>query len=118
MKKITIVILLTAALAGAFCLLSHSQQRDKCPSVVTVLNEPGDTILLGDETTLNYGKTEAVIQSNNESVFTAIFKTHGTLFTRFTCKWQKDGNKRYKRYTAYLSNGDAKIIQSWAKTNL
>lgn len=107
MKKALIIIVLIAAQIGAFYLKAHSQ-----------VGHPTDTVLLADETTLNYTKTEAVIKCSNESVFNEIFKTHGTLFKRFSCTWKTDRHGRYKYYVIYLSQGDAQIIQSWAKNNL
>lgn len=79
---------------------------------------PKDTILLADETTLNYNKTEAKIHCSNEAVFNELFKSHGTLFKRFTCAWKTDRHGRYKDYYIYLSKGDAELIINWAKTNL
>lgn len=107
MKKLLIVVLLIVAQIGAFYLKAHSQ-----------VAHPADTVLLADETTLNYTKTEAVIKCSNESVFNDIFKTHGTLFKRFSCTWKTDRHGRYKYYVVYLSQGDAEIIRNWAKTNL
>lgn len=107
MKKFIIVLLLIVAQIAAFYLKSHSQ-----------VAHPTDTILLADETTMNYTKTEARINCSNESVFNEIFKTHGTLFKRFTCTWKTDRHGRYKYYVVYLSKGDAEIIQTWAKTKL
>lgn len=106
MKKIAIIAFLIVAQIGAFYLKAHSQVS------------PSDTLLLADETTLTYNKTEAKITCDNETVFNELFKTHGTLFKRFTCTWKTDRHGRYKHYVAYLSKGDAKIIQSWAKINL
>lgn len=77
-----------------------------------------DTILLADETTLNYTKTEARIHCSNESVFNEIFKSHGTLFKRFTCTWKTDRHGRYKDYVIYLNKQDADYIINWAKINL
>lgn len=79
---------------------------------------PKDTVLLADETTLNYTKTEAKIHCSNETVFNIIFKSHSTLFKRFTCTWKTDRHGRYKDYIIYLSKRDAETIKSWAKTNL
>lgn len=120
MKKILIVAFLISAQIGAFYLKSHSQLpsvKFTCPSTIGGFHDR-DTILLADETTLKYGKTEAKIECDNEKVFNEIFKTHGTLFKRFSCTWKKDRHGRYKHYVAYLSNGDAQIILSWAKSNL
>jgi len=114
MKKIAIISFLIVAQLGAFYLKAHSQTRDKCPSVVN----SADTILLADETTMNYTKTEAKITCDNEQVFSELFKSHGTLFKRFTCTWKTDRHGRYKHYVIYLSQGDGELIRSWAKTNL
>jgi len=111
--KFLIILFLVAALIFAFAIKPKAQERDKCPSIVN-----SDTILLADETTLTYTKTEAKITCDNESVFNDIFKTHGTLFKRFTCTWKTDRHGRYKHYTVFLSKGDAEIIRGWAKTNL
>jgi hypothetical protein len=110
-KNLAIVAFLVICLICAFAFTSHAQERDKCPSVV-------DTILLADETFMSYTKTEARITCDNESVFNDIFKTHGTLFKRFTCTWKTDRHGRYKHYVAYLTKEDAELIKSWAKTNL
>lgn len=105
-KNISIVLFLICMQVFAFYLKGHAQTS------IT------DTVLLADETTLNYTKTEAKIHCSNESVFNDIFKTHGTLFKRFTCTWKTDRHGRYKDYVIYLSKGDADIIKSWAKNNL
>jgi hypothetical protein len=102
-KNILIIIFLIAAQLGAFSLVAQ---------------ERSDTVLLADETTLNYNKTEAVIKCSNETIFNELFKTHGTLFKRFTCTWKTDRHGRYKYYVAYLQKDDAAIIVKWAKTNL
>lgn len=114
MKKFLIVLLLIAAQIAAFCSISKGQDRGNFPP----LTKPVDTILLADETTLKYTKTEAQIKCSNESVFNELFKSHGTLFKRFTCTWKTDRHGRYKYYVIYLSQGDAEIIKSWAKINL
>lgn len=114
-KNIAIVTLLIIALIGAFSLKSNAQERDKCPSYVS--QSLPDT-LLGDETTISFKGDQAVIKCDNDEVFNIIFKTHGTLFKRFTCSWKTDRHGRYKHYTVYLSKGDAELIQLWAKTNL
>lgn len=106
-KNILIIVLLIAALSGAFTLKAHSQDGH-----IT------DTILLADETTLTYNKTEAVIKCSNETIFTQLFKSHGTIFKRFTCTWKTDRHGRYKYYVAYLQKDDAAIIVKWAKNNL
>lgn len=78
--------------------------------------------LIADETELimplNEDKTEAKITCDNEKVFNELFKSHGTLFKRFTCTWKSDRYGRYKHYVVYLSKGDAELIKSWAKINL
>lgn len=106
MKKILIIAFLIVAQVGAFYLKAHSQVSH------------ADTLRLADETTLTYNKTEAKITCDNETVFNELFKSHGTLFKRFTCTWKTDRHGRYKHYVAYLSKEDAIIIQSWAKANL
>ena len=112
--KLLIISFLIVALLGAFTLKASAQERDKCPSVV---NSPAPE-LLADETTLKYTKTEAKIECDNEKVFNELFKSHGTLFKRFTCTWKSDRYGRYKHYVVYLAKGDAELIQLWAKTNL
>ncbi len=112
-KNILIILFLFLALMFAFAFKPKAQERDKCPSIVN-----SDTILLADETTLNYTKTEAKITCDNESVFNDIFKTHGTLFKRFTCSWKTDRHGRYKHYVVYLNKEDAELIKSWALKNL
>jgi hypothetical protein len=118
--KLLIISFLIVALLGAFTLKANAQERDKCPSVVNPIgtyNEP-DTVLLADETTLIYNKTVAIIKCSNEAVFNELFKSHGTLFKRFTCTWKTDRHGKYKYYVAYLSQADAEIIKTWAKHNL
>lgn len=100
--KLLIICFLIVALLGAFTLKANAQ----------------DSTLIADETTLNYTKTEAKIECDNEKVFNELFKSHGTLFKRFTCTWKSDRYGRYKHYVVYLSKGDADIIKSWAKINL
>jgi len=129
-KNIAIVAFLIICLIFAFAFVSRSQtivypcgngegcaskviSRDKYPSVVN-----SDTVLLADETILNYTKTEAKITCDNEKVFNDIFTTHGLLFKRFTCTWKTDRHGRYKHYVVYLSKEDAELIKSWANKNL
>jgi hypothetical protein len=100
--KLLIISFLIVALLGAFTLKANAQ----------------DSTLIADETTLNYTKTEAKITCDNEKVFNELFKTHGTLFKRFTCTWKSDRYGRYKHYIIYLAKGDAELIVNWAKTNL
>lgn len=100
--KLLIISFLIVALLGAFSLKANAQ----------------DSTLIADETTLNYTKTEAKIECDNEKVFNELFKSHGTLFKRFTCTWKSDRYGRYKHYVVYLSKGDAELIKSWAKVNL
>jgi len=97
-------IAIVAFLVCAFSFTSHAQVQD--------------TVLLADETFLNYTKTEAKITCDNESVFNDIFKTHGLLFKRFTCTWKTDRHGRYKHYVVYLTKEDAELIKSWASKNL
>lgn len=103
-KNILISAFWIIMLLFAFYLKGHSQCKD--------------TILIADETTLNYTKTEARIHCSNESVFNEIFKSHGTLFKRFTCTWKTDRHGRYKDYIIYLNKDDAQLIINWAKSNL
>lgn len=103
-KNILIVSLLIAALTGAFTLKANAQDSTKH--------------LLADETTITYTKTGAKIECSNETVFNSIFRTHGTLFKRFTCTWKTDRHGRYKGYVIYLNKEDSDIIVKWAKTNL
>lgn len=107
MKKFLIVLLLIVAQIGAFYLKANSQ-----------VAHPTDTVLLADETTMNFTKTEARINCSNESVFNELFKTHGMLFKRFTCTWKTDRHGRYKYYVIYLSQGDADLIIKWANKYL
>lgn len=100
--KLLIISFLIVALLGAFTLKANAQ----------------DSTLLADETILIENKTVAIIKCDNETVFNELFKTHGTLFKRFTCTWKSDRYGRYKHYVVYLAKGDADIIVNWAKTNL
>lgn len=119
-KKIAIIALLVVAELMAFYLKSHAQTESPgyAEGGIRSVQYTKDTISIAEGTTLNYTKTEAKIQCNNESVFNSIFKTHGTLFKRFTCTWKTDRYGKYKYYVIYLSQGDADIIFNWAKTNL
>jgi hypothetical protein len=112
-----IVWALILSLTGAFALQAISQEHDKCPSVVPRSVNP-NKILLGDETTLNYCKTEAIIICDNETIFKKIHETHSQLFKRFTCSWIFTGVHLYKHYVIYIDKGDARILINWAKRNL
>lgn len=90
MKKILIIAFLIVAQVGAFYLKAHSQVSH------------ADTLRLADETTLTYNKTEAKITCDNETVFNELFKSHGTLFKRFTCTWKTDRHGRYKHITSIM----------------
>lgn len=98
--KALIISLLIVSLLGAFTLKAQ------------------DSTLIADETTLTYTKTGAKITCDNETVFGELFKTHGTIFKRFTCTWKTDRHGRYKHYVVYLAKEDAQLIVNWAKTNL
>jgi hypothetical protein len=127
-KNIAIIALLILSLIGAFSLKSQGQERDKCPSLstssadslrpLTYSSAPPSITILGDETTISYTGENCVIKCDNDQVFNLLFRTHGTLFKRFTCSWKTDRHGRYKHYTIYLSKGDGETIQSWAKNNL
>lgn len=124
--KVLIISFLIVALLGAFTKVNSQTSHvmlDSKPlhitGMMTSITSCGDSsFLLADETTLNYTKTEAKIECDNEKVFNELFKSHGTLFKRFTCTWKSDRYGRYKHYVVYLSKGDAEIIVNWAKTNL
>lgn len=103
-KNILISAFWIITLLFAFYLKGNSQAKD--------------SILIADETTLTYTKTGAKINCTNESVFNEIFKSHGTLFKRFTCTWKTDRHGRYKDYVIYLNKDDAQLIVNWAKINL
>lgn len=103
-KNILIGAFWIIMLLFSFYLKGHSQSKD--------------TILIADETTLNYTKTEARIHCSNEDVFNKIFRSHGTLFKRFSCTWKTDRHGRYKDYIIYLNKDDAQLIINWAKSNL
>lgn len=120
MKNILIIAALITAQILAFYSISNGQESHSYGGNGTIVTpkERADTSLIADETTLNYTKTEAKIDCDNERVFNEIFKTHGTLFKRFTCTWKTDRYGRYKHYVIYLSKEDSEIIRSWAKTNL
>lgn len=100
--KVLIISFLIFTLLGAFALKANAQ----------------DSTLIADETMLTYTKTEAKVTCDNEKVFNELFKSHGTIFKRFTCTWKSDRYGRYKHYVVYLSKGDAELIKSWAKINL
>jgi hypothetical protein len=94
---------------------SHAQVPiDKCPSVVN----SSDSILIADETTLNYTKTGARIHCSNESVFNILYRSHSAMFKRYSCAFKRDRHGWYKDYLIYLSKEDASYIINWAKTNL
>ncbi len=128
------------ALLGAFTLKANAQYSNRINNVTTIKQDtvidklartyPGTTpyklimenstekLIIADETTLNYTKTEAKIECDNEKVFNELFKSHGTLFKRFICTWKSDRYGRYKHYVVYLAKGDAELIVNWAKSNL
>lgn len=112
-SKAIIISFLVISQIGAFALKSYTQERDKCPSVVN-----SDTLLLADETTLNYCKTEAIIECDNETIFNKIFLSHSQLFKRFTCTWIHRKKHPYKHYVIYMDRGDAQLLINWAKKNL
>lgn len=123
--KILIITGLAIALIMAFCSQSNAQNKvGKAGDYSTQYAEGAiatrydSTILLADETTLSYSKTEARIHCSNESVFNDLFKSHGTIFKRFSCTWKTDRHGRYKDYVIYLAKGDAETIVKWAKINL
>lgn len=120
--KILIITGLAIALILAFCGQSQAQRKviDYSTQYAegAIATRYDSTILLADETTLSYSKTEARIHCSNESVFNDIFKSHGTLFKRFTCTWKTDRHGRYKDYIIYLAKDDAQLIISWASKNL
>jgi len=101
--KVLILFFWAFSLLGAFALKANAQEE--APRIA-------------DETYLTYNKTGAIIECNSQTVFYKIFSTHSQLFQKFTCKWIHGNGPSYKRYTIYLSAGDATIIKQWAKTNL
>lgn len=107
--KLSIIALLILALLGAFTLKANAQDR---PFVAP----PPE--LLADETTITYTKTEAKVETVNDSVFLDLLKSHQQLFKRYTCTWKHDKKETYKLYVIYLNKDDAAIIVKWAKTNL
>jgi hypothetical protein len=120
-SKAIIISFLIIALIGAFKLKSHAQYPNKMNYVKTVKGsniKAGSPVLIADETTLTYFKTEAIIVCDNETIFRKIHETHNLLFKRFTCNWKHTGKIPYKHYVIYLSKGDAELIVKWAKTNL
>jgi hypothetical protein len=118
--KVLIISFLIVALLGAFTLKVNAQYSNRINNVVTIKQDTviSNDELLADETTLNYTKTEAKIICDNEKVFNELFKSHGTLFKRFTCTWKSDRYGRYKHYVVYLAKGDAELIKSWSNINL
>lgn len=124
MKQIIAILLLLAiSLTGAFYLKAQDNKDSLSPAwgtnghIVTITYS-SDTFLIADETTLNYGKSVAVIHTTNKSVFDDIYKTHNSLFKKYTIKWEKDGKERIKHYRIYLDNMDAEVIYIWSKTKL
>ncbi len=121
-SKAIIITFLVIAQIGAFALISYSQNKPATKHFgntslpVHKLND--SVILLADETTLTYCKTEAVIVCDNETIFRNIHETHSQLFKRFTCTWEHDKKLCYKHYVIYMDKGDAQILINWAKTNL
>jgi hypothetical protein len=103
-KNILIIVLLIAALTGAFTLEANAQDSTH--------------ILLADETTISYTKTMAKIECDNESIAKTIHQKFDQLIPRFTCTKKKDRHGEYKHYTFYLNKDDAQHIIKWAKTNL
>jgi hypothetical protein len=103
-KNILIVLLLIAALTGAFTLKANAQDSTRT--------------LLADETTITYTKTAAKIECCNESIAKVILQKWEQLITRYNCTRKKDRNGVYKQYNIYLNKDDAQYIVKWAKTNL
>jgi hypothetical protein len=108
---------------GAFYLQSHAQTTlhvKKAESVT--IGAPGGgvsvTVLLADETTLIYGKTEAIIDCCNEDVAKVIIQKWDQLIKRYSCSKKKDRHGVYKQYFIYLNKDDAALIINWAKNNL
>jgi hypothetical protein len=122
MKSKTIIIsFLVIAQIGAFKLKSHGQYSNRISNVVLIKNDTiweAKPILLADETTLNYNKTKAIIQCDNETIFKRIYETHSQLFKQFTYKWKHSKHGNYKRYTIYIDRADADILINWAKSHL
>src|SRR5687767_2589837 len=103
-KNILIVLLLIAALTGAFTLKANAQDSTR--------------LLLADETTIIYTKTGAKIECSNESIAKVILQKWEQLVTRYNCTRKKDRHGFYKQYNIYLNKYDAQYIVKWAKTNL
>lgn len=104
--KLLIIAFLILCLPGAFTMNANAQ------------SVPAPTELLADETTITYTKTEAKIETVNDSVFLDLLKSHQQLFKRYTCTWKHDKKVTYKLYAIYLNKDDAAIIVKWAKANL
>ena len=109
-------LLSIAFLIIAFNVNAMAQNRDKCPSVVS-MRDTGK-ILIADETTISYVNDNAKIECDNNEIFMKIFKTHDQLFKRFTCTWKHDRYGSYKHYVIYLNKDDAQIIVLWINKNL
>lgn len=126
--KVLIIATLTVSIILALVFTGHSQTKntifnsdDRFTKVTTysangVLKD--SSILLADETIITYTKTEAKIETVNDSVFLDLLKSHQQLFKRYTCTWKHDKKETYKLYVIYLNKDDAAIIVKWAKTNL
>ncbi len=121
-SKAIIISFLVIAQIGAFALISYSQNKPATKhfgNTSLPVNKTNDSvILLADETTLSYCKTEAIIVCDNETIFLKIHETHSQLFKRFTCNWKHTGKISYKHYVIYMDRGDSQILINWAKKNL
>jgi hypothetical protein len=115
-KNILIIVLLIAALTGAFTLKANAQLRCNTANVPVLTKD--STLLLGDETTITYVKTVAKIECCNESIAKVILQKWEQLITRYNCTRKKDRHVAYKQYNIYLNKEDAQYIIKWAKTNL
>jgi len=115
-KNILIVLLLIAAITGAFSLQAHSQVKCSIASKNDLLTD--SSILLADETTINYCKTVAKIECCNGKIAEIILQKWGQLVIRYNCTRKKDRHGVYKQYNIYLNKEDAQYIVNWSKTNL
>lgn len=120
-KNFLIVLFLTIAQMGAFYIKSNGQYSNRISNIVSIKT---DTIweikpvLIADETTITYTKTEAIITCDNDTIFKKIHETHSQLFKRFTCTWIHRKSNPYKHYVIYMDKADSQILITWAKKNL
>lgn len=103
-KNFIIVAFWIFTLLGAFALKANAQDSAK--------------VLLADETTISYMKTDCKIESSSDIVVNKIMKRYEQAIKRFSWSWKTDRHGKYKLYTIYIQKDMGEEIISWSKNNL